>query len=377
MSKNTIKNNSKKESLQKGGDGYVINPSIAIAGMPGHTRYSYNLIPVFSGELLDDGNGYNSQPSMQNIECPDNEVFRKIQTTTTSHSGQAIMEEAEMQNGGGIKNNKNKENCGCNGISKNKKEKSVFDLIKLQGGNPEIANISQFGAIQSLSKILQPLGINNLLSLVTLIFLFHLSIKKPKKSIQSGGYVKELEKILAPLGKNNLLVLASLLLLHHFAYLSENKKINKESSIESKTKSGLLFGGSELTTSISSMLSKLLAPLGVNALGTSVVLIMLYDAFVGEKDKNSKSKIKKGGNPLKNVIAPLGVNSFIATGILIILGKIFLNKVIEVDKNIVDEKKKMKGGKVSKKNYEKLINILSPISFNSFATESFLNKMSK
>ena len=366
MSKNNknkiIKKN--KEGLQKGGDGYVINPSIAIAGMPGHTRYSYNLIPVFSGELLEDGNGYNSDPTMQNIECPD----------------------SETQNGGAIKNNKNKQNCGCDGITKNKKDKSVFDLIKLQGGNAEIANISQFGAIQSVSKILQPLGINNLLSLVTLIFLFHLSIKKPKKSIQAGGYVKELEKILAPLGKNNLLVLASLLLLHHFAYLSENKRkkdIKTETLKEGKkTKSALLFGGSELTTSITPMLSKLLAPLGINALGTSVVLIMLYDAFVGEKDKKKEedyknNKIKKGGNPLKNLIAPLGINSFIATGILIILGKIFLNKVIEVDKNIVDEKKKMKGGSISKKNYEKLVNILSPISFNSFATESFLKKISK
>lgn len=372
MSKNNKKKIIKKnkEGMQKGGDGFVINPSINIAGMTGHTRYSYNLIPVFSGELLEDGNGYNSDPTMQNIECPNSEVFRKIQTTTASHAGAA-----EMQNGGSIK--KNKQNCGCDGIIKNKKtkdEKSIFDLIKLQGGNPGISNISQFGAIQSVSKILQPLGINNLLSLVMLISLFHLSIKKPKKSIQAGGYVKELEQILAPLGKNNLLVLASLLLLHHFAYLSKNKTMKTE------TRSGLLFGGSELTTSISPMLSKLLAPLGVNALGTSVVLIMLYDAFVGEKDKKEdykKDKIKKGGNPLKNLIAPLGVNSFIATGILIILGKIFLNKVIEVDKNIIDEKKKMKGGSISKKNYEKLSNILSPISFNSFATESFLKKISK
>ena len=362
MSKNSLKNIKNK---QKGGDGYVINPSIAIAGMPGHTRYSYNLIPVFSGELLEDGNGYNSDPTMQNVEYPDSGVFRKLHQPAASpaapHPGQALLGAAEMQNGGFGR--KKKVNCGCD--KKTKDEKTVFDLIKLQGGNAEIANISQFGAIQSVSKILQPLGINNLLSLVTLIFLFHLSIKKPKKSIQAGGYVKELEKILAPLGKNNLLVLASLLLLHHFATLSKNKKTKSE-------KSGLLFGG-DATSTITPMLSKLLAPLGINALGTSVVLIMLYDAFVGEKNK--PSKIKKGGNPLMNLIAPFGTDSFIATGILVILAKIFLNKVVEVDKNIIDEKKKIKGGSISKKNYEKLINILSPISFNSFATESFLNKM--
>lgn len=340
------------ESFQKGGDGYTINPSIAIAGMPGHTRYSNNLIPVFNGELLEDG--------------------RNAEQT--------------IHNGGSNKNIK--KNCECNIKSKkNKSEKTVFDLIKLQGGNITIANISQFGAIQSVSKILQPLGINNLISVVMLLFLFDLSIKKPKKSVQTGGYVKELEKILAPLGKNNLLVLASLLLLHHFATLSKNNsketiKIKNMKDVEVDRRSVLLFGGSRLTTSITPMLSKLLAPLGVNALGTSVVLIMLYDAFIGEKDKKkkddiAKSKIKKGGNPLKNLIAPLGTNSFIATGILIILGKIFLNKVIEVDKNIIDEKKKIKGGEISKKNYEKLINVLSPLSFNSFATESFLNKMSK
>ena len=147
---------SNKLSLKKkisGGDGYVINPSIAIAGMPGHTRYSYNLIPVFSGELLENGNGYNSDPTMKNIEC----IYDIMQI-------------------GGNKNKK-ENNCEC---KLEKKEKSVFDLIKLKGG-VNMTNISQFGAIQSVSKLLMPLGINKLLSLITLIFLFHFSIKTPKK----------------------------------------------------------------------------------------------------------------------------------------------------------------------------------------------------
>ena len=289
----------KKKNLS-GGDGYVINPSIAIAGMPGHTRYSYNLIPVFDGELLQNGSGNN--------KCE----------------------------------------CEC------KKDKNVFDLIKLKGG-ANIRTISQFGAIQSVSNLLLPLGINKLLSLISLIFLFHFSVKNPKKQSQRGGYAKELEKILAPLGKNNLLVLASLLLLHHFAITTKNEK------------DYTLYGGSDLTYS----LSKILSPLGIDAFGTSAVLLILYQSFISKKTKSNK---KTGGNPLRNLIAPLGLNAFIATGLLVIIEKIFKNKILEV-KYKDDLNKKMKGGKLVKKNYDKLLDVLSPISFNVFAKESFLNKI--
>ncbi len=117
-------------------------------------------------------------------------------------------------------------------------------------------------------------------------------------------------------------------------------------------------------------LSNILAPLGVNALGASVLLVLLEESF-GKKTKETQS----GGNPLKSLIAPLGTNAFIATGLLIILEKMFIGKIKE--NNTKDEtKRKLIGGKLNKQ-YEKLFDLLGPLSFNAFAKKSFLDNLNK
>lgn len=323
---------------QVGGDGYVINVNEAIGGMPAFTRYSNNYRPIFDGELL--------------------------------------------QNGGG--------NCGCSNKSD---DPTVFDLIQQQGGKKKIskikksvkttikkdveetekknikkskkADITQFHAIREVAYILTPLSLKALIILIVKLVLFTLSKIRPRKVIQLGGYVEQLQEIIAPLGKNNLLVLASLLLLHHFAI--ETKKINSLEPKKIKLK-----GGSE---SFINSITQILAPLGVNRLGSSILLIVLQQAFIKNKIpfENSKRISQKGGNPLKNLIAPLGTNAFIATGLLIVIEKLFNDKIRELNSKD-KEKKILIGGKINK-NFDKLFNMIAPITFNAFAKESFLKKM--
>jgi hypothetical protein len=123
-------------------------------------------------------------------------------------------------------------------------------------------------------------------------------------------------------------------------------------------------------------LTKILAPTGINTLGASVILVGLQQAFVQPNKKQkgglkNKNKNKKGGS-LKNLIAPLGTNAFIATGLLIILTKLFSKKIKEINTKDLS-KKKLIGGQVLKKR-EELFNLIAPITFNTFATKSMLEK---
>ena len=289
----------KKNINQVGGDGYTINPAISIGGMPGHNRYSYNLVPVFEGSLL--------------------------------------------QNGGSIIKNK-------------KEDTSVYDLIKMEGGS-QVASITQFSAIKEVSSLLSPLGTSALISLILLIFMQSYTEKRPRKEIQIGGGFNEMGKILAPLGKTNLIVLASLLLLHYAAKNTIGQNVSyKIDKIDKKKMVG--GGGNE---EMNSSLNSILAPLGTNPVGTSLILSIVQQAFNSIDEPMKKMKIKTiqegGSSVLKDLIAPLGTNAFIATGLLILMERLFVNN--------------------KKNNYEKLFNTLAPISFNSFAKKSFLDKMVK
>ena len=323
-SKKTKKSKQHKQKKQSGGDGYSIDPSASVDGMPIVNRYTYNDTPIFQGSLLDGGS-----------------KKKKI----------SIYKFLKMQAGGG--------GCGCDGSKT--EDPSIFNLIKMSGGMKEYKK-TQFHAIKEIATLLVPLSTKSLLSLNSKIFLNSISEKKPVKYKQLGGYVDQIESILAPLGKNNLLVLAALLLLHHFAVESQKKTTSKE-----------LKGGNPFTSS----LSEILAPLGVNTLGSSLLLILLQQSFVGTKSVNRESskssknkKILLGGNPLKNLIAPLGANAFIAAGLLILLERLFVNKINE-SKTKDKEKKILVGGRANKK-YEELFNLIAPITFNIFAKESFL-----
>jgi len=367
---------------QNGGDGYSFNLSEPIAGNPGFIRYSNNIKPIFEGDLLDS--------SIDNY----------------------IMADETMYGGGGstkknnIKNKKNNNDCGC---EKKDNYNSIYDLIKLQGGNKKSTKITQFDAIREVAYGLTPLKLEDLTKLNVKLFNHILKNKNEKKSIQFGGYIDSLESILAPLGRNNLLVLASLLLLHHFAVeryfndkkYSKNKEAVKEEVKETpkkRTKSKRvkeISGGDSFISSIGSIL----APIGVDQLGASILLVGLQQAFsLNNNKKNDEKDIKKlkidnlkkslkqkgGNNPLRQLIEPLGTNAFLAAGLLIVIERFFASKVSELKKTDnnetkrvlkKDSKKILTGGRLNMY-YEKLFNLLAPITFNAFATTDFLQKMS-
>ena len=319
-------------SKQSGGDGYVVNVNEGIGGLPAYSRYSNNYRPIFDGELLQNG-GY----IMSSQIIPELDLEMNTDVNRTIYENNIYLQE-----GSG--------NCGCA-----KNDTSVFDLIKKQQGG-SAQKISQFNAIREVSISLSPLSMNCLLKIVISIFLNFFNEKKPRISKQLGGYVNELENILAPLGKNNLLVLSGLLLLHYFAVEKNNKKNNN------------FIGGNNIT----SHLSNILAPTGLNSVGTSVILVLLQQAFSNTKKNNNFSQ--KGGNPLKNLIAPLGTNAFIATGLLIIIENLFISKHKELKAK--KNNTKLVGGKIEK-NYESLFNLIAPITFNVFAKKSFLDNMAE
>ena len=311
-----IKSKNIKSAKQKGGDGYTIDVNRSIGGLVGRSRYSYNYSPIYYGDLL--------------------------------------------QNGGG-----DGENCGCSG----KKENSLYSLLKQNGGVQ--SGGTQIEAIQYISNLIAPLGYDSLISLILLIFSYHYFTKNGNTiKIKKGGY--DVSSVLAPLGKSNLIVLAALLLLHHFAVELPNTK---------KT----LKGGNNIFNDMSNILK----PIGLDKDGVSKILVDLQQAFSFKKNnsqnlvnnKNSKNnnnlrnskntnyntfnyRNKLGGNPLKNIIAPLGTNAFVASGLLVVLAKV-LNK----DKNSTPKK----GG--SNTNFNKLQNIVTPISFTAFSNESFIKQL--
>ena len=339
---------------QVGGDGYVINVNEAIAGMPAFTRYSNNYRPIFDGELLQNGGGCgcsnaSDDPTIFDLIQQQGGLKKKISKSkkTVKTSEKKAVKTSEKKD---VKESEKKDvkESGKNNINKNKK-----------------TDITQFHAIREVAYILTPLSLKALIILIVKLVLFTLSKIRPRKVVQLGGYVEQLQEIIAPLGKNNLLVLASLLLLHHFAV--ETKKVN---SLESKKIK--LIGGSE---SFINSITQILAPLGVNRLGTSILLVILHQAFTKNKISlsNSKKISQKGGNPLKNLIAPLGTNAFIATGLLIVIEKLFNDKIRELNSKD-KEKKILMGGKINK-NFDKLFNMIAPITFNAFAKKSFLKKM--
>lgn len=327
------KKNKEVLSKQNGGDGYSVNVNESIGGRPAYPRYTNNYSPVFEGSLL--------------------------------------------QNGGG--------DCGCDSnflqdnVQDNVQDNTVFSLIKQQGGNN--VKLTQFDAVKEVSQFLAPLSLNSLKKLVTKVFLYDLSFKKSKKSKQLGGYSMELQKIIAPLGKSNLLVIAGLLLLHYFAV--ERKYEETTMEIQTPKQKKNLKGGNPFLSSVSTII----APSGINQFGSAILLVLLKQAFDsnmfisknGKNIKNSKKNMfvtpqfQKGGNPLKDLIAPLGTNAFVATGLLVILEKLFTSKMNQIKTNDAN-KKSLIGGKVLKK-YEELEKLVTPLSFNTFATSKFLSMM--
>jgi hypothetical protein len=344
---------------QKGGDGYVINVNEAIGGTPAISRYSYNYSPIFDGDLLNGG-------GCDLDGCDGN----ALQPTCNNCGGCTLL------NGGGKKGEKRKSSCGCD---KKEKKGSIFDFLMMKGGVKKSLSkvsskasskasseklsknnkIDRFYAIRELSHMLEPLKDKSIVELNIKLFLKDLEEKKPLKTKKMELHASKIQDLLSKLGKNNLLVLGSILLLHHFS----KKMSNKSTDIKMK-------GGDN-------SIGSLLAPLGINQLGASVVLVLLQQAFTNNKIvKNQKSK-QIGGNPLKNLIAPLGTNAFIATGLLIVLEKVFNNEIKVSSKSQSKSSSKLVGGDKENKNYEKLFNLLAPITFNTFTKKSTLDNFNK
>jgi len=266
------------QSQSGGGDGYSLLPEHPINGQVGFMRYSDNCKPVFPGEILPKKVGGGSSKKQNGIISS---IFDNKITKFKNRNIKDIYKECNSDEG---------------------------DAPKMKGGN--LLN----EAVNVLSSIIFPMDNNSLIALVVLLITNHfVYLKKTKKSTKTkkGGDLTDYFNIFLPMSKNNLLTLASILLIHYFVK-NKNKKIQK---------------GGALFTEI----SNILAPLGVNQFGTSVILLLLNQAVnfkTAKTPKTPKSK-KKGGsfeNPLVELIAPLGLSAFISTGILTILNEIFKKK---------------------------------------------------
>lgn len=316
-------NQNKKKNIKSnkiGGNGYSCNVSEAISGRPVVMKYTSNCQPVFRGDLLQNG-------GRKSCDCEKDPLLYDM-----------ILDE----------------------LKKNKQQRGGSD------SNPN-KEISQFNAIKAVAEILKPLSPKELLAIPVSILQDSIIQKKSDKKFESmleqtGGYTAGFQEIIAPLGHNNLLVLAALLLLHYFAVKKSKSKSNSKSFDQEIFKKG----GFDISTT----LTNVLAPLGINALGASVFLVLLEESFGGKLKKN-----QSGGNPLKNLIAPLGTEAFIATGLLVILEKMFIDTIKETKTKDIN-KKKLIGGRLNKQ-YEKLFNMVAPLSFNAFAKKSFLDNFEK
>ncbi len=389
VNKRNIKN-------MKGGDGYAVNVYQAIAGRPSYIRYTDNCRPVFNGPLLQGGGsgndiqysdpttplpGGNAPPYMGKIENSTGEVvgfnlknyenFMVIDSTPKMNKlGLGLgLNLGNEQMKGGKRHDKHDENCECN-----KKDDSVFSLLKQQGGF--VGEISQFAPIQTVAKELAPLGVPALTAMILLIFLHHYMKKrgKGKKGKMMGGFSSSLESVLAPLGKSNLLVLASILLLHHYAMMKyDKKKAMKFMKMKGGKKKNSQRGGS-----IMSVLENLLAPLGVNALGASLVLVGIRQSFMKKKKglKGGKRENDKNdfGDVLRNSVKELNPKQLIAGGIFRVMEKMFMKKM-KMESGENRKMKNMKGGVY--KYFNELFEMVAPVAYSTFATQETQKKANK
>lgn len=289
--------------MQKGGDGYVIDVNESIGGMAGHTRYSNNYRPIFEGQLLRGGNNNNT-------------------------------------------NNTN----NANNHNENQSDKSIYEIIMEQQNKKKGMSgggFTPFPAIQSISQILAPLGVNALISLVILMGLYDIKVKKPNLKKQMGGYSSSLTEILAPLGKNNLIVVVAILLLHTFSV----KRLQEKKSMKStKIKKGGFFLEKEI--------SDILNMVGLNKNGKNSVLQKI-DSFIGSHE----SSIQTGGKSSTK-------NSYVANGLIHSLQKLFVYKIKETNEKDIHQKSKA-GEKVIHA-WNKIFHTITPLSFSAFGTKSFL-----
>ncbi len=367
----------------KGGDGFAVNVFQPIAGRPSYIRYTDNCRPIFNGSLLQNGgsssNNYNYpplvDPTVPNPDGTANPALNLIENSSGDIKGFNLKDyenfmvinstPGHVLNGGG-----DGPGCGCDGTSKNplmnwlseqQSSKSIKGGSKnMKGGFVGTTGLEQFGAIQTLSKMLTPLGASALASLILLIFLHH-SVKnklKSKKAKMMGGAAGALESVLLPLGKNNLVVLAGILLLHHYA----KKTIEKKKMFSGGYKKNKQNGGS-----ITGVLTQVLAPLGVNTLGASLLLVAIRQAFIKKVNKN---KSMKGGfnDQLSKMVKKVSAKEFQAKGLIKTLDELFSAQMKKNNENNKENES------LVKQKFDVLFNDIAPVTFSTFATKKSYKK---
>ncbi len=365
--------NSKKN--MKGGDGYAVNVFQPIAGRPSYIRYTDNCRPIFNGSLLQNGGSSFFDPTTPNIDGTANPALNKIENASGDITGFNLKNYENFMvinsspnhvlNGGG-----DGPGCGCDGTSKNPlmnwlSEQQLSKSMKggsknMKGGFVGTTGLEQFGAIQTLSKMLTPLGTSALAALIVMVFLHH-SVKnklKSKKTKMMGGAAGSLESILLPLGKNNLVVLGAILLLHHYS----KKTIEKKKMFNGGSKKYNQSGGS-----ITGVLNQVLAPLGVNTLGASLLLVAIRQAFIKKVNKN---KTMKGGftEQLTKMVKKVSAKDFQAKGLFKTIEDLF---TAQMQKNNNNNKE---NEAIVKQKFDVLFNDIAPVTFSTFATKKSYKK---
>ena len=262
-----------------GGSGYSVMPDQSINGEPGIMRYTDSCRPIFTSKLT--GAGKKSKKGIIT-----DLAFHNSERKVISKNIKKVLKE----------------------VNKTKSCKKCSFKVYL-GGSPI------FGAVQEVGRMISPLTVNALAGMVSLLFMNEMMRKKKITSKkQLGGTIGDYVSMFVPLGKSSLIALASILLLNYY--------VVKKNSRKHKTHKG----GNLIMADV----GKLLAPLGVNAFGTSLVLLLLNRCI----SKKIVKKQQKGGSlqPLIGMIAPLGINTFIATGVLTLLGSMFRHKSIILKK---------------------------------------------
>jgi hypothetical protein len=214
--------------------------------------------------------------------------------------------------------------------------------------------------IKQLGNLIAPLGKGALASLVVVLALNEFgkySYAKKHKTQRGGNIFNELVTTVLPMSKNDLLALVSILLLNYFNQ-QKNHKGHK----------GKKKGGSTIYGEV----VNLLAPVGVNAFGASVIILFLNDIFrkrhrhkggmmeeeemmggmYHEEEEMMGGMMEEemmGGTFVQNIgqlIAPLGPNAFFSVGILTILSQLFDRKSFGlksgVRQSVSDLRKKLK-----------------------------------
>jgi hypothetical protein len=311
------------------GGGYVgvaFLPKRPIGGMVGRMSYGAECTPIFKGELLQGG-------------------------------GKQVKRESKQV----------KEDCECD-CEEDLERSELGQLFKMQhGGMRGGALVTQFSAISQVAPLFAGMPINSIIAIIILIFghsyaLQYGESKKGKKTHKSksmsGGGLPIFSQILVPLGINNLISIASLLLLHYFAV--------KHKKMELGTRGGGI--KSALQASIFENEMKIHEMIGGNKIYKSLQNIFLGSA----QEEKELVGGKKNKDKLKSSIIALNKDQYIAIGIMNLLKTLFTNFYYTIYKN-----NKKSAAYYSTKTYiffKKIFDVIAPISVSLYLKKSKLNK---